>query len=68
MTDKGVTPGLVERAFRKSTWNSYTRRTSQQQAKAGWVERETKAEALASDLKALAAVQASKPLKPPGRR
>ena len=68
MTDKGVNPGHVERAFRKSNWASYTQRTSQQHAKAGMAEHEGKLERLRSDVEALEAMQAKRALKPPGRR
>lgn len=68
MSDKGIHPGLVERAFRRSNWNSYTERTSKQQARAGYVEREMKAKTKKAELEALEAVQAARPAKPPGKR
>jgi len=46
----------------------YTKRTSQEQAKAGMAERDMRADRLVSDMDALKAVQASRPAKPPGRR
>lgn len=66
--DAGVHPGLVERAFRKSSWNDYRSRTSRQQAVAGIVERATKEEAQRADCEALERLQAQRPLKPPSRR
>ena len=69
MKDKGVHPGLAERAFRKSTWNSYVSRTSRQQAKVGMEDKLAKAQRRKSDLEALEAAQESRPMKPPsGRR
>ena len=66
--DSGVHPGLVERAFRKSSWATYRARTGKEHAIAGIVEQATKVEALQSDIAALEATQAQRPLKPPGKR
>lgn len=68
MKDRGVSPGLVERAFRRSSWATYRARTGKERAIAGIVEQATKAEALQSDVAALEALQVSRPLKPPGKR
>lgn len=66
--DKGVSPGLVERAFRKSSWEEQRDRTGRQRAIAGMLEQATKAERLQKDVVALEAIQQSRPLKPPGKR
>lgn len=67
MSDRGVNPGLVERKFRKSSWNDYTKRTSQQHARVGMAEREARAATQSAEIASLEAMQAQRPLKPPGR-
>ncbi len=46
----------------------YAKRTSQQQARTGMVDRELKARRLGADLQALVDAQSKRPLKPPGKR
>jgi len=65
--DAGVHPGLVERAFRKSSWATYRDRTGKQNAIAGIVEKATKEAAQEADCEALDRLQAQRPLAPPGR-